>query len=1365
LTRVLNLVGVHLGNNLMQPAEDNIKGYWEHPEIVSVHDRLLQAMHHNWSDVLPFPEKWWLDEKIQPFRDEIVGILERDFRRHELWGLKDPRLCRLLPLWHGILSELGCEEYFAVIFRNPVEVAASLTKRNGFTIYKSALLWFRHVSEAEIHTRGFPRVFVEYSQILEDWESVVDNISRRLGMPLLKNIPAARPQIADFLSLGLRHHRESYDGLVQRHDVPPFVIDTYRELVKASLDGEHDLTESLSKYKMEFEERLTAFSPMIAVLQEMGISNEERTAWGRLVSERDAAVEQRDAQIGQIVEERERQQSQLRELEEERERQQSQLRELEEERERQQSQLRELEKALASLKERVLRLSLDNNRLSTHVQVYEYSKSWRLTAPLRSARRVGIGWYQAGARAFHRGLRCLRAIVGRFRGRVAARDPSSPSQQEDSRPADRPTLGKIPGRYLVDRCRQGVRRHGSLKSIPLGIRAAYALGSAEVKKRLRFNQYEAKLTELSGMIIGNRGFIDLFHVAMGWSTPLFQRFQHMSLEAARLGGLALYGGHRQVDKGIFVYQKAKGNVIVFDALDDRVVGCIFEALRKTPRKKILRLQSIDIATPLSHVERFLTEGLTVVYEYIDEINDEITGTVPAFVKERHRAILENEKILVAATADKLYEEVLRYRTSNCILSTNGVDLEHWRWTPRRVPKDMSPALKSGKIVVGYHGALSKWIDYELLGMIADHGDYELILIGYQHDSSLADSQLTRHPRVHFLGSKSYFVLSQYAAFYDIGILPFKRYCLTDSVSPVKVFEYMACGKPVVTTDLRECRKYESCLVSSSREEFMTNLDRARDYRYNENYRAILAREAERNSWHEKAKAILRLAGVDIDRAPVAGDELSPDWGASVGEGPLNDLGDRPAANLRQGGSRTGLWTGSRDRVKSLLYQFVRRIYWGLPLPESTKEACVGRTRVLIRGAQRQIRTDPNPSQTKEALIAAYVKQVLALPDRPGNERVELTADSYSRRDGDPKVLAYYLPQFYPTKENDEWWGRGATEWNNVSRAVPQYVGHYQPRLPGELGYYDLRIKDNLERQVALARMYGVYGFAYYFYYFDGRRLLDKPLDMFLNSPDIEFPFCLCWANESWTRRFDGTCGTVLIEQSNSVDSYHAFIESVVPYMRDPRYIRVAGRPVLVLYRPSFIPCCATTLEHWKRYCREAGVGDLYAIGVREHTWDADLLAHGFDAQSEFHPGTLFRYCKVITNEIEFIRKDFGGLVLDYKDIVEQKRYFQCNQRKLYRAVMPMWDNTPRRNNMAMIFEGATPQLYKKWLKEVLVETKGNRELEEPFVFVNAWNEWGEGTYLEPDRRYGYAFLQATRDAIEETRDIFPTCHGIAVAQH
>jgi glycosyltransferase involved in cell wall biosynthesis len=417
--------------------------------------------------------------------------------------------------------------------------------------------------------------------------------------------------------------------------------------------------------------------------------------------------------------------------------------------------------------------------------------------------------------------------------------------------------------YVFNRYVDGVRRHGLIGSIAPAVRASTSLSSMWLRKKWRSKLYEKRLVELRNIITSHKGFVDIFHVPMGWKTPLFQRFQHMSLQASQMGGLALYGGHLQVDVDLFVYERCEDGVVVFDALDQRVVDLVFSSLRQCEGKKVLRLQSIDLATRREDVERFLNDDFVVVYEYIDEISEEITGQIPSFVLERHKWLLDEPRVLVVATSDKIYEQVRQQRADNCLLSTNGVDLHHWRSLSRPVvPEDMKPAVQAGRVIVGYHGALATWIDYDLLGKIAEDGRFELVLIGYAHDSSLTESGLLDRPHVHFLGSKSYFELNRYAASYDIGILPFKKYELTESVSPVKLFEYMAAGKPVVTTDLRECTKYKSCLVSGSHEQFMANLSAAVSLKSDATYLQSLGRDAEENSWRGKALAIFNKIGLD-----------------------------------------------------------------------------------------------------------------------------------------------------------------------------------------------------------------------------------------------------------------------------------------------------------------------------------------------------------------------------------------------------------------------------------------------------------------------------------------------------------------------
>jgi glycosyltransferase involved in cell wall biosynthesis/SAM-dependent methyltransferase len=345
-----------------------------------------------------------------------------------------------------------------------------------------------------------------------------------------------------------------------------------------------------------------------------------------------------------------------------------------------------------------------------------------------------------------------------------------------------------------------------------------------------------------------------------------------------------------------------------------------------------------------------------------------------------------------------------------------------------------------------------------------------------------------------------------------------------------------------------------------------------------------------------------------------------------------------------------------------------------------------------------------------------------------------------------KLIAFYLPQFHPIPENDAWWGKGFTEWANVTRAKPQFAGHYQPHLPGELGFYDLRQFDVQRRQIELARLYGIHGFCYYHYWFGGKRLLRQPFDQFLAHPEIDFPFCLCWANENWTRRWDGRDGEVLIAQQHSPEDDLAFLRDIEPALRDPRYIRIDGRPLLLVYRPALLPDAGATAQRWRVYCREIGIGDLF-LACTESFERRDARDSGFDAAIEFPPNNMAVGQAI--SRLPGLNPDFRGEVFDYRTLVEGalQRHVPDGY-QLFRGVTPMWDNEARRPSGGLIYTSSSPDRYREWLEGSCRWTERHAGIDRPFVFVNAWNEWAEGAHLEPDRRYGYAYLKATAQALE-----------------
>ncbi|GGG01097.1 hypothetical protein GCM10010912_52390 [Paenibacillus albidus] len=834
-------------------------------------------------------------------------------------------------------------------------------------------------------------------------------------------------------------------------------------------------------------------------------------------------------------------------------------------------------------------------------------------------------------------------------------------------------------------------------------------------------------------------FIDIFHVPMGWNTPLFQRFQHLSLQAGNVGGISFYGAHPLVDKEIEICEFVTPTLCVINLDNYEIKKKLFEILDRKSGLKIIRLQSIDLATTIEELELFINKGYHIVYEYIDEITPQITGNIPKFVFERHDYILKNLTISIVATADKLFDQIKPFRNQNMELITNGVDYDHWNLdrVTTEPPEDIREIVSMEKIIIGYHGALAQWIDFEMLKKLAENENYILLLIGYEHDGSLRESGLLECDNVHYIGSKPYAQLSQYAVFYDIAILPFLLNDITKSVSPVKIFEYMALNKPIVTYALPECLKYKSCLIAHSPDQFIEFVDQAISLRTDENYCSLLTKEALENTWTS-----ITQRTVDLVRSNHV-ESVSVNFLERTSSVELEILS--PIAPQ-----------------KRKFYRILKSAFWKLPImtPRVKERFLYNTKKTLMPGllsyspADQEFNDSPsliNETQGPELNKIDYIEQILKIPDQDTSTYVPITDLPFRRQGVDSKIVAYYLTQFHPDKHNEEWWGKGVTEWNNVARAVPQFVGHYQPRLPGELGFYDLRIRENMLRQIELAKMHGVYGFSFYYYWFDGERLLEKPIEMFLEDKSLDFPFSLCWANENWTKRFDGTNSDILMEQPKSVESYKNVIHDMVRFLKDERYITVQDKKMITIYRPALMPEPTTVLQYWREYCLEQGIGELYIIAVKENMVELDLLGIGYDAISEFHPGTVYTNCKNITQDIDYIRGDFSGEVFDYKDLVENQKYFKYNLPKLYRAVMPMWDNTARRNNKGMIFQGATPGLYKQWLKDVILEGKNRSDLDDQIVFINAWNEWGEGAYLEPDKKYGYAYLQATKEAVEESR--------------
>jgi len=357
----------------------------------------------------------------------------------------------------------------------------------------------------------------------------------------------------------------------------------------------------------------------------------------------------------------------------------------------------------------------------------------------------------------------------------------------------------------------------------------------------------------------------------------------------------------------------------------------------------------------------------------------------------------------------------------------------------------------------------------------------------------------------------------------------------------------------------------------------------------------------------------------------------------------------------------------------------------------------------------------------------------------------------------PQLIAFYLPQFHPVPENDEWWGKGFTEWTNVARARPVFPGHRQPRFPTDLGFYDLRVPETRAAQAELARAHGITAFCYYHYWFGGRQLLERPFNEVLTSGEPNFPFLLCWANENWTRRWDGLDREVLLQQSYSEEDDRRHLRSLASAFSDPRYVRLGGQPTFLVYRTELLPDPARTADAWREEAHRIGIGDLCLGRVESFGSAVAPRDIGFDFAVEFAPRwhaiperTFGAGVRATLRRRGLLRDGYThNLVRSYRELMEAMLAWPEPDYPLFRGACPSWDNTPRRPSGANVFDGASPPLFQSWL-EALLKSRGMFRGAPAPVFLNAWNEWAEGAQLEPCSVFGRGLLEAVREAVSST---------------
>lgn len=370
-----------------------------------------------------------------------------------------------------------------------------------------------------------------------------------------------------------------------------------------------------------------------------------------------------------------------------------------------------------------------------------------------------------------------------------------------------------------------------------------------------------------------------------------------------------------------------------------------------------------------------------------------------------------------------------------------------------------------------------------------------------------------------------------------------------------------------------------------------------------------------------------------------------------------------------------------------------------------------------------------------------------------------------------KLIALYFPQFHEIEENNRWWGEGFTDWTNVKQGYKLFPEHQQPRVPLE-GYYDLSKKEVIAHQIDLAKEYGVYGFAIYHYWFDGKQLLEEPKELILNNKDLDIKFCLTWANETWARRWEGKDSEVLQEQTYepTKEKWKEHFDYVKAFLKDERAIKIDGKPVFQIYRPHLVTQVKEMLSYWRELAREEGIGELYFMAVKSFDFPDNSILEAFDGVLLFQPHeavnskeykgariyleNLLRHCpEKLVEKMRTIRSNTRKhyVLHPYEKVFDTvlKRKFKFKDKDTFNMAFLAWDNTARYKERATIYHGCTPDVFKSYLEKLTdIESKKHTEGND-YVFVNAWNEWAEGTYLEPDTDYGFSYLEAVKQVFKK----------------
>jgi len=1403
------MAGVDAPKNLIAGDPYNETGYWEPVGLNNLDEEVLAALGVTWHSPSTLPGSVLRSAKAKRFIAKYADVLDEEYGDSALFCVKDPRLCRLLPILAQALEKLKIEPSYVIQSRNPLEVAESLKRRDGFASGESLMLWLRHMVEAEAHTRGKPRVFVTYDQLLEDWRSVLSRIGERLEVSWPRRASAIGVEFERILSRGLRHHTATTEQLAKRADVPDWIAKARAAILEASVDAA-DPAGAFDAIRRDLENADKAFEPILFIEQQRQRNAEHSVAGAKmelqtareeiasvqahvthleehittlherfdatemelesarsLVAEREVELESTEsalhlargraaeidseytdvkARLQTVTNETSEARRQIAELEQHvvtLERQGALLEmELAEARNEAESAAADVSKSNDTLEQARIRAGETASELEStrghvkHLEQYISNLQEKCDASethLKAAQTQVVDREVELAIA-RQELPRLKASVSEAQARVKDLEHQVDERRRELTERGRDVLKReqeeanLKGR-LTDLERKNAERD---RVIAEREREVPALGS-------RITQLEHQLTEREQQRDDYRS--RLADREADFKRRLAERESEIARLREQLDALASSeaeartyrtGAERQlakrsdeVVKARLAFSTAEADVAVITAklaqlnvqleLDRETLVERQNDLDKS-KEEVKRLHDV-VKTRDDRLEQLCGE-LVAARSALDAAQMELRSEREAFIRAQR---------LAASNVPEPVERELPQNVQPVLArsSTNRIGVERPAEMLERYRRIASNVEKRGRERRSYF----------------EHRDVTPIRVD-DHEKALA--------------LLSFDEVAQPVV--DVLIPCFNEFETTvECLAAIKAANPSVPYRVILSDDGsadERMRSFSSVsglifLTSAVNRNFLLNCNEA-FASVKAPYLLLLNNDAQVESG-----CIERLIeAIENERGAVAAGPkiLYPN-------GRLQEAG----CSIRADAST--IMVGVGENPDEPQYNYRREIEYASGACLMIRTAAIGGTLFDSRYAPAYcedvdlcLRLRDEGGRIMYEPSARAIHHLSVSTGRMGQtRRVQLAVRNQEKvfqKWGDrlalenrARVLAFYLPQFHPIAENDLWWGRGFTEWTNVTDAVPSFEGHYQPHLPADLGFYDLRLTDVMGEQQALAERYGIEGFVVYYYNFAGRRVLEAPMENLLRRPDVNFRFALCWANENWTKHWDGGTREVLLAQSYDQQALVTVADDAIRFARDPRSIRVDGKPLFLIYRPLLIPEMPRFAEYLRKRFSQAGFPGLHLVYVESMESFHNRVAPsdvGFDACVEFPPhGIAAPWSSPLPN----LRDDWNGYAYDYVATVENALSREGVAYSRYPCVFPSWDNTPRQSLGATIMHDATPEVFQAYVEGKLDDLDRFFVGDKRLLFVNAWNEWAEGTHLEPDHVYGHRWLEAVRRAL------------------